>query len=723
MTLSKTVRILILLMLCFPFSNYAKNIDSLKLAVNKTDNDKDDCSIVYEIYERYKTIEQVDPMNAYAKRCLRECGLNKTEGFSIISEVIFDQYDQGFANNINSVVDSLLLVIKDPDIKLQLLVNLSKASFYNEEKEAFNKYWSQAENAITYAKDDYSRYIYYNFLGFKHSAENNIFAALQGLKLASIYVDENEDDFIKNSYDLAYIHLLNGEIEKAKDIYSDLLKITKEDNQIKMETQISYALMDCYISSDDYHAAINLALESIERCIKYNLEVPEGYSYNIIGKAYLALNNLDSINSGNNKSTNNILMDGVNISLNYLDSTKHYLDQGIEFSIKHNQSKELADNYTTLSDYYKAIGNYEQAKLYLLKAQKEISYYDNSEIDKKFSELWAADKNYTKAYFHLNKYTENKSQQENDKKKDLALATKIIEESYKYKEESQADILRAKQKEKRLRNIISLTLAGFFLITSLLIFVQKNRNKLKALNKEIGQRNKELDILINKQKETIKYLDNFASVAAHDLKAPIRTASSFAGLLTKTSGDKLNDKEKGFLTYIGTSVAQLSGMIDDLLSLSRLDSNLPEEKEVNLKEVVIGVESLLSTLLSKTESKIVVESTLPTILGHSTLISQLFQNIIKNAIVHNKMGNNTIVKISSKFKKDNMYTIKISDNSGGIPEYIIPKMFDLFSSSDKNTGNGIGLATCKKIVNHYGGEIWVDVDPGIGSTFSFHLFR
>ena len=64
---------------------------------------------------------------------------------------------------------------------------------------------------------------------------------------------------------------------------------------------------------------------------------------------------------------------------------------------------------------------------------------------------------------------------------------------------------------------------------------------------------------------------------------------------------------------------------------------------------------------------------------------------------------------------------KIHDNSGGIPEHILPKIFDIFYSSNKNSGNGIGLAICKKIVNHYGGEIWVETKRGVGSVFYFTL--
>ena len=724
--LYKFLGILFLNVLFLPLKATTINVDSLKHVLKTSNNQKDNCNTLFKIYEYYQTVEQVDSMNAYAINCLKECSQNKKESSIIIDKAITKQYRQGFASNINPIADSLLLVIKDPDFILRLLVSLSKASFYNEEKKTFGKYWRQAELALANTKEDYSKFVYYNFLGAMNTDQNNIFAALQSFELAEPYVDENSPDYIKNSLNIAYIYLANKEIEKAKYLFKNLLIKAKENNQLSYQSYIYYALMDCYFLTEDYFETINIAHESINHSLKNNLTVPEGYSYSKLGGSYLALSNADTINNYQNKSADYNRIN--NTSKAYLDSAKYYLEKGIEYSLENNDSRELGDNYFWIANYYKAIGNNDKTKLYLRKAQNE-DYYDKPEIDKELADLWAADNNYRKNSFHLNKYIDHMIQKEKDEKKDLALATKIIEDAYTYKKESQANLLIAKQKEERLRNIIAITIIGLILIASLLIYLQKNRKKLEALNKkigqrrkEIGQRNKELDILINKQKETIKYLDNFASVAAHDLKAPIRTASLFAGSLTKISGDKLNDKERGYLKYISASVSQLSEMIDDLLSLSRLDSDLPEEKEVNLKEVVLDVKSLLSNLLSNTESKIVVETTLPKILGHSTLISQLFQNIIKNAIVHNKTGNKTVVKIAAESVKDNMHTIKISDNSGGIPEHLIPTMFDLFSTSDKNSGNGIGLATCKKIVNHYGGEIWVDVEPGVGSTFNFNLF-
>ena len=110
-----------------------------------------------------------------------------------------------------------------------------------------------------------------------------------------------------------------------------------------------------------------------------------------------------------------------------------------------------------------------------------------------------------------------------------------------------------------------------------------------------------------------------------------------------------------------------------------------------------NVKTRIDELIDNSDTKIIVQKELPKINGHNSLMMQLFQNIIKNAINHNKSESELIIKISSKRKDNNWQLISIEDNSGGIPEYLLPTLFDLFSSSNKNTKNGIGLASCKKL--------------------------
>jgi len=141
----KSVVISLLAIFCLPSLGHAINVDSLKHVLKTSNNQETNSTILFEIYQHYHDIDQIDSMHLYAKRCLNDYSLSNREIYPKISSLISDQYRQGFANNINPIVDSLLIVIRDPDIKLKLLVKLSEASFYSEEKEAFDNYWSQAE--------------------------------------------------------------------------------------------------------------------------------------------------------------------------------------------------------------------------------------------------------------------------------------------------------------------------------------------------------------------------------------------------------------------------------------------------------------------------------------------------------------------------------------------------------------------------------------------------
>lgn len=716
----KTILITFLFALCYSLSAQTTNIDSLKLELAKSNPNRNDCDIVFDIFTHYNTTNILDSINVYAIYALNVCNLNVKADRYIIELIIGEQYKQGLSENTTLTIDSLITEIKDSDRKLYFLVLVAQnLSTYSEDQDQFEKYWRQAQLALSNAKEDYALFKYYTFLGLKNVRDRNLIAALQSIKIAATYKNIDPEESLRNEFDLAYMYVRIADYDKAIQLALKISEKAEELNDVTKVMYVHYLLMDCYVLVGNYEEAIKTAEASINYSRKHNFDTALGFSYSVLGAAYLGLANVateERTPSDIDYSVENILI------TNYLDSAKYYLDTGVQYSLEHHESKELADNYRVLSEYYDRLGDNEKAKTYLKKAQSEQTYAYDIEIDRRLAEIWAKEKNYSKAYHHLQNYTDLMRNEVN-RTEDVQLGFEIIENSYKYKEESEARILNSKQKEKRLANLIACAIAGLILSAILLFFIQKNRNKLKQLNNHIANRNKELDILISKQKETIKYLDNFASVAAHDLKAPIRTASSFASLLTKKFGDKQTEKEKEYLKYIGSSVSQLSEMIDDLLSLSRLDANLPELKEIDLNEIVIEVKILLSNLLNQTGSKIIVESSLPKVTGHSTLLSQLFQNIIKNAIVHNKTGKNTIIKINSSLPINNKLTIQVTDNSGGIPEYIVPKLFELFSSSDKNTGNGIGLATCKKIVNHYGGDIWVDINPGVGTTFKFHLFK
>lgn len=257
---------------------------------------------------------------------------------------------------------------------------------------------------------------------------------------------------------------------------------------------------------------------------------------------------------------------------------------------------------------------------------------------------------------------------------------------------------------------------------------QIENQKIREINAELQQQKalmakqtQELKTTLGKLKITNKYLENFASVAAHDLKAPIRIASTFAKILERKYG-KLDEKDAEHFQFISTNVQRLSRMIDDLLSLSKLDQGLPRPRIVYFKRIINEVKLRLNERITKTNATIILPSPMPLLKGHDSLLTQLFQNFIDNAIKYSKQGISPKIVINTVLDKENgYYEFEIQDNGRGIEEVEQPYIFELFNGTYRNDSSGIGLATCRKIVTHYGGTIWLKSQENIGTSIFFTL--
>jgi len=185
-----------------------------------------------------------------------------------------------------------------------------------------------------------------------------------------------------------------------------------------------------------------------------------------------------------------------------------------------------------------------------------------------------------------------------------------------------------------------------------------------------------------------------------------------------------DEDDKAFFNFITQSMQKLSKMIDNLLSLSRLDQDLPPLEVVNPNELLEDIQNRLHSKIQDLKSEIKIQKNLPNLLGHESLIGQVFQNLIDNAL---KYKSDAIPKIEISCKRPvsedqkAFMQFEIEDNGKGIPAKLHEKVFELFSGTTQNNSNGIGLATCKKIVSNYGGNIWVKSKVGKGTTMIFTL--
>ena len=218
-------------------------------------------------------------------------------------------------------------------------------------------------------------------------------------------------------------------------------------------------------------------------------------------------------------------------------------------------------------------------------------------------------------------------------------------------------------------------------------------------------------------------LSDFTNIISHDLQEPLRTINSYIQLLSKKYEGKLDKRADEYISFIGDASKRLKNMIDVLLDYCRIGVDEEKLEQVDCTRLFEEVITSLQSLIQESKAKIKY-ATLPTIEANKTQLAQVFQNLIVNAIKFHKKNIVPEITISANKNDDNEYLFTISDNGIGIDLEHKDRIFQIFQrlhTREEYEGMGIGLTTCKKIVERHNGKIWVESEPGKGSTFYFTL--
>jgi two-component system, chemotaxis family, CheB/CheR fusion protein len=216
-------------------------------------------------------------------------------------------------------------------------------------------------------------------------------------------------------------------------------------------------------------------------------------------------------------------------------------------------------------------------------------------------------------------------------------------------------------------------------------------------------------------------LEQFAFVASHDLQEPLRMVSSFMQLLSKKYRGKLDADADEFITLAVDGAKRMQVLIHDLLHFSQCGKGDLKYEPTDTSRVLSETIAGLKTAIAEARAKVTFDP-LPILPMDGVLLGQVFQNLIANAIKF-RNGTEPTVHISAKQKGED-WEFSVSDNGIGIDKQFSGKIFLIFQrlhSKDAYAGTGIGLAMCKKIIERYGGQIWVESEVGKGSTFFFTL--
>lgn len=246
--------------------------------------------------------------------------------------------------------------------------------------------------------------------------------------------------------------------------------------------------------------------------------------------------------------------------------------------------------------------------------------------------------------------------------------------------------------------------------------VQMKEQQLK-MQREMIERQEEY----NKElREANEELDRFVGMASHDLKEPIRTINTFSKFLSKHI--KEEQKEYEFIHFIQDASERMGDLVDDLLSFARAGKIDSPTKSLKLMNVMFLVEQNMQSSIRASNTTIHYDN-LPVIQAHSTPMIQLFQNIVSNAIKYSRDGVDPVIRIKTEIT-DEETIISISDNGLGIAPNKVDTIFNPFvrvHGKLQKDGSGIGLATCKKIVERYNGKIGVTSEVGVGTCISFSI--
>ena len=218
-------------------------------------------------------------------------------------------------------------------------------------------------------------------------------------------------------------------------------------------------------------------------------------------------------------------------------------------------------------------------------------------------------------------------------------------------------------------------------------------------------------------------LQEFAYIASHDLQEPLRAVSGYIKLLKTEYIDRLDSTAHEYVDSALDGAIRMRGLIEDLLTYSRVGTRELTLSKVDCHKVVQEVISNLPTLIEESQADI-IDRDLPSIVADRTQLVQLFQNLLINAIKFRHPNTAPKIVIKAESTDNNHWLFSLTDNGIGIKTEYFDRIFKIFKrlhTSREFAGTGVGLALCRKIVKRHGGKIWVESKLGEGSTFFFTM--
>ncbi len=620
-------------------------------------------------------------------------------------------------------------------------------------KERFTALLLNSEKAILTAKKHQENGYLAEFIYYKGLANQRIGNYTEALMIFDQVIQLTEKGakkitVMRTLSQISSIYQRLGNSEKAYDYQMKALRGFEELNDLPGTCRSNYVIGTIFYYQKQYDQALTQYLKALTIAEKANDSRLIYSSLGALGATYDELNNLEEGLRYNNEALelakkiqydSGIAYTLSNLGLSYLKMGNcTEAENSILTAIK--IKEKLKDPWGILGSKFALIKVYtECAKDDKVLPVLQDALETSKELGSKSREMNAYEwfikfydkKNTDIAYHYTKKFIALK---------DTVLSEKTLEEMGQTRERYELEkkeheilmlkaenkILTVNEENQRLYGLLFTVSIIFLIITVFWFFSRIKMHRrinemLESKNDLLNLKNEEIRVKNKQLKHSNEDLAQFAYVASHDLKEPLRMIHSYTTLIERRYNDQLDQSGKEFMHYIVDAVDRMKKLLDDLLDYSRSGKQELADTLVSVSDImtIVGL-NLQKQIEDENGVLIVNERNLPAIIAHKSQLMQLMQNLVSNGLKFR--GEENPVVIVDCEKRNNQFVFSVKDNGIGISKNNQKKVFEMFRrlhTREEYAGTGIGLATCKKIVSNMGGDLWVESEEGKGSTFFF----
>ncbi len=507
----------------------------------------------------------------------------------------------------------------------------------------------------------------------------------------------------------------------------------KDESKISLKALILANLGFSYFGLEEYRKAFTYQKEAIELAEKYDIKfIPSQYMDDLARSA---------ANMGDYEQAEEYYQNAIVLQTETGDyeSTIHTFLHFLEMKMEQQKYDEaedlgqtavalaaerdfpilLADGLNKLSEIARLTNKVDEAVVFAdsaLQLSKEIFNFKHEQTAAfQLAQAMAMKGDYFGAFNNLTAHLEITDRIAKDEKSAITMEieakyqNKIYEQKVQYLEERQQE---QKKNIRLLIGLIIMTLLSSSVISGYLY--KRNQN-----NRIIQNKNEVLEKYISYNLQ----LENFAYIASHDLKSPLRNVVSFSQLLSRRIKDRLSTEEQEYFNFIISGTKEMSLLIDDLLNYSVVQREKLNIAKISINELMDRILLRNKPVIEEVAAEIKTNVPETLIDGDPIKLTQLLQNLLQNALKFHKPGEAPIIEINF-IEQDKDYLFEVKDYGIGIESEYFDKVFMIFKrlhTKKEYEGTGIGLAICKKIVEQHGGKIWIRSQRNEGSSFFFTL--